>query len=100
MNAEELKTLAQDILTNKVFTDRHCRELQDLPLVFMPLALMTKEQAESTLGDVGMIYEYYDKAAPVGVNGLPVFMSFQKLTLAEAKQCSEFYKELKAKLVA
>lgn len=85
---EFLSQLAKDIATNLVFTDQHIRdgELDNLRSIFMPIALggfaeCTKEYVK----DIGMFYEYYDKAAPRSVNGYPCFFSVRLLSIHDTK---------------
>ncbi len=101
---QELKQLAIDIYDNKVFTDRHIREGESahrIAVIFMPIALgafKTKEEID----DLGLIYEYYDKASPRAINGYPSFFSFNTLTKAECEIMSthyDAYSELKNKFL-
>ena len=91
----ELKQLAMDIVDGKVFTDKHIPDNQQhmLTRVFIPLMLGGLEQInqDGLLDNVGMIYEYYSEAGPRGINGMPIFMSFRYLTVADAKRTFEFY---------
>ena len=84
-----------DIVDGKVFTDKHIPDNQQhmLTRVFIPLMLGGLEQInqDGLLDNVGMIYEYYSEAGPRGINGMPIFMSFRYLTVADAKRTFEFY---------
>jgi hypothetical protein len=83
---EELKEIALGIHKGHIFTDRHVRSAQELSLVFMPLIFLKEEQIDKIKKeDIGMVYEYMDKAGPRSVNGMPCFMSMQMITEAEAK---------------
>jgi hypothetical protein len=91
---EELRQLALDWLAGKLFTDHHCRA-DDLPLAFMPLALMKPSQiAELQGSDLGLIFEYVDKAGPRGINGMPFFFSMQILNRADAQVVMDLAKRL------
>lgn len=98
MTDEELKQVAVDIYDGKIFSDRHFsspEEAQSLiSVVFMPLgmgALKTKKQ----VADLGLVYEYFDKAGPRAVNGFPMFMSCRFLNKADAKKMFGFFEEYK-----
>ena len=74
MDEKNLRELAMDICDGKVFHDRMIdpnRFQQDVGMVFMPLALGGMEG----LKGIGLMYEYYDKAGPRSVNGMPCFFS-------------------------
>ena len=94
MTDDDIKTLARDIASNRVFTDRHIENPRDFPMVFMVLAFMGDEQhKEFTERDVGMVYEYMDKAGPTSCNGMPCFFSLQIITKAETIKVFEHVKE-------
>ena len=76
MNEKNLRELAMDICDGKVFHDRLInpeRFQQDVGMVFMPLALGGMEGLKEKT--IGLMYEYYDKAGPRSVNGMPCFFS-------------------------
>lgn len=97
---EELKQIAIDLVEGKIFSILNLRSPNDVTMVFLPIALgafneCTKEQIE----DIGLIYEYLDKAGPRAINGYPSFMSFQYLPRdlsMRVLELSEKYKKLKA----
>jgi hypothetical protein len=98
---EELKQLAQDILMDKVFTDRHLRNdnPQTFALVFMPFAMANAEQLEAMKKeDIGMVYEYLSEAGPRSINGLPTFFSCKRITKAETDKVFEYYEKFKKAL--
>lgn len=78
---ETLKQLAIDIVENKVFTDRNLNkeEYNKLFLIFIPLMFLQKEDKLNWKEDLGMFYEYYDKAGLGSINGSPIFYSVQLL---------------------
>jgi len=83
---EELSQIARDIVKRQVFTDRHVRSMDDLSLVFMVIPLGAfKDCAKEYVEDVGMIFEYMDKAGPRSINGYPMFLSMQILSKHDAK---------------
>lgn len=99
---DELKELCRDVYARHVFMDWMIwadkpdmtpdRIASDLRMVFMPLALVTADQAkEISEMDVAIIYEYMDRAGPQSVNGYPCFMSMRTLTEADASRWRELY---------
>jgi len=74
---EQLKQIALDIHKNLIFSTGHmeAHELQHVGTVFMPLALGATEKRSPE--SIGMIFEYYSKAGPRSINGMPIFMSCQ-----------------------
>lgn len=76
---ETLKQLAIDIVENKVFTDRNLneKEYDKLFLIFIPLMFLQKEDKLNWKEELGMFYEYYDKAYNRNINGNPIFYSMQ-----------------------
>jgi hypothetical protein len=70
---DEIKTVAADLVKGRIFTANDCPPDQITVLFFPLLALMSEGQLN--WDDIGMIYEYMDKAAPMGVNGLPFFFT-------------------------
>lgn len=85
-DAAYLTQLAIDIESGKVFTDWHCRDVEDIRTVFMPLMFGTLKGYD--LGSIGMIYEYMSEAGPMAVNNMPTFFSMRMLN----KQDSMFVK--------
>ena len=77
---EALTQLAKDIAMNLVFTSDHIHRNEwdnILGMVFMPIVLGAfSDYSEEARKDIGMIYEYYDKAGPQAINGYPIFFSF------------------------
>jgi len=50
-------------------------------------------EREAYIAGIGMIYEYYDKAGPRGINGKPIFSSCQLMSKGDADKFVEIYKE-------
>lgn len=97
----ELEQLAQDVVAGRVFTDRHCPNLEDLRMVFLALALADKEQIQELRKlDIGMLYEYLDQAGPRSINGMPCFFSFQYLNSEDFAKFAIKYKEIRELLEA
>jgi hypothetical protein len=96
MTDEEIKKLAEDMYKGFVFTDRHLNSVDELSMVFLPLALAGKELiGELQKMPTGMIYEYIDKAGPMGVNGMPVFTSFRVASVEDTKKIFDRYNKIK-----
>jgi len=96
LTEEEIKKLADDIYSGLVFTDRHIKNLDDISRVFMPLALLSGAQIEEFKVDMpGMIYEYIDKAGPLSIDGMPMFLSFRCLNQEDEKKVYEKYLQIK-----
>lgn len=93
---EQLKQIAIDFNAGLIFTDRDVRNPNDLSMVFMPLIFMTKEEWQSELSNVEIIFEYRSAAGPRAVNGMPIFMSFQTATKAECEKIDAYSKALLA----
>jgi len=87
LSEKELSQLAKDIATNLVFTSDHVRREEwdnILGMVFMPIALGAfSDMTEEAKKDIGMVYEYYDKAGPRSINGYPIFFSFRILNVKD-----------------
>lgn len=82
---DDLAKVAKDIFGNLIFTDRHARSAQDLSFVFPVVSMMKLKDLMDIADDIGMIYEYYEKAAPSSVNGMPMFFSCHFLNKHDAK---------------
>ncbi len=93
---EEVRTLAMDMVSGTVFTDRHCESVEEVRRIFIVLALMNPKQLKE-LGkrDIGMVYEHIDKASPRSINGKPCFFSFRTLTQKDTKRVLEEVKKLR-----
>ena len=93
---KEIKKLADDIYKGLVFTDRHIKYPNDVHRVFMPLILLKKEQLdEFEANPPGMVYEYMERAGPMAINGMPMFLSFRYLSQEDAKRVNEKYVQIK-----
>lgn len=100
---EYLTQLAKDIAMNLVFTDRHVRDfyITHLGMIFMPLILGAfADDTDEYKNDIGMIYEYYDKAGPRSVNGYPCFFSLCYLNKHDTMIVWEKYAKIKELLDA
>lgn len=50
---------------------------------------------EEQLKSIGMIYEYLSEAAPMGLNGGPVFMSLRMLNKEDSEKVWKYYEKYK-----
>jgi len=100
---DNLKQLAHDIYTGRVFTDRHVdlshRKDGTVGMVFLALGLLDMvELKKLKLQDIGMIYEYMEKQGPRGINGYPCFFSFYILSKTDSKKVDQYYAEIDSKM--
>lgn len=89
----ELRQLAMDIADGKVFgswmrDDGHLA-FQCVTALLPPEALQKMLDAK-----VAGLYEYYDKAEPRGINGMPAFFSYKVVLASEAPRLDQLVKEL------
>jgi len=96
MNEKELKQLAIDIVENKVFGTWQMNEndLSHMHIVFMPLIAISDEtKQEMRSNNTIHLYEYYDKAGPRSVNGMPCFFSFRSISKDDWDKVLKYAKE-------
>ncbi len=97
MPVEELKKLAVDYKESRIFTHLDIHNINDTSMVFMPIALMRKEDLEKLkASDPGLIYEHISEAGPRAINGMPMFMSFHSLNQEDTKRLFEMVGKLQA----
>lgn len=89
-----LRKIAWGIATDTIFTNRHCRNAQEMVNCFPILAMMKlcdrKYVAENP---PGLIWEYYSQASPRAVNGLPMFFSAHFLSKEDLPKMEAYLKE-------
>ena len=92
---EELRKLAMDVMGGSVFTDRHCKQADDINHVFLLIGLGGLEVLDylASFENV-MVYEYLEKAGPRSVNGMPSFLSYQLIVNEDVDRFVEIMKEL------
>lgn len=93
----DLKQIAMDLHDGKIFCDRQVNSPDDLSRVFMVIALggfagVPKEE----LKNIGLIFEYVDKAGTRSINGMPCFLSMQLLSQSDTIKMFGYYEEYKA----
>ena len=102
LSEQELSQLAKDIAMNLVFTSNHIRGYDvssTIGMVFMPVLFGAfSDMTEEARKDIGMLYEYYDKAGPRAVNGYPIFWSFRILNAKDRKVVWEKYDKIQEAL--
>jgi hypothetical protein len=111
---DELKQIAKDIYNVDIYTDRHC-QAHEITQSFMILMLMGPNGESSNdetsgkrdskilereieqkyyneyLNQIGLVYEYWDKRSPMGINGKPIFMSCHFLSKEDTEKMFGFY---------
>jgi len=95
LDEKKLRELAMDICDGKIFHDRMIgpdRLRQDVGMVFMPFALGALEGLKPKT--IGLMYEYYDKAGPRSVNGMPCFFSFRILHRNNLDDLQKYMEEI------
>jgi hypothetical protein len=70
---EEIKSLARDLVTNRIFLSNDPEEIK---LSFgVVLAFLKPDMID--FNEVAAVFEYYSEAGPMSINGLPSFFSLQ-----------------------
>jgi hypothetical protein len=84
VDSHELKKLAIDIVDGKVFGSWMLSKQEErlIPNIFLPIAVGGSEHLPQ---DVYGLYEYYDKALPLSVNGKPTFTSCKFITQSDCQ---------------
>ena len=90
---EELKQIAKDIVNGQIFTSMQVSQ-ESIPSVFMVLSFLDEESVKKLSKDLGMIYEYYSKALPRGINGNPCFASACTLNKKETTKVITYVKKI------
>ena len=83
----ELRTLALDIASGKVFTSNHIPsdDFRRLPTVFLPLALLDDAARQAFVANPpALIYQYWGvDMTTYGADGYPTFVSYCQLNQEE-----------------
>lgn len=96
---EELNVLARDMSKGLLFSNLHVPPGEDhmLATIFLPLGMGALNQYEDeSLRQIGIVYEYLNKAMPRGINGYPTFMSFRMLNRVDTEYVLTKYEKFKA----
>lgn len=62
---------------------------------FNKLGTTTNKAYEDWINNIGLVYEYYNQAGPMSVNGYPTFFSMCLLNKQDAKKIWEYYEKYK-----
>lgn len=89
-----LRKLAHDIEEGRVFTSNHIQNKKDISIVFMPLTMLNSVEFKriKKMKPV-FLYEEMSRALPMGVNGMPIFFSFNFLNQADYDQLTIYIKK-------
>lgn len=97
MDDLDLRMLAIDLADGNVFTNCHLDNPDQIASHFIPLGLGAfDKKTKKEISDIGMIYEYNNKALPMACNGKPMFISFSYLNKEDTLKLHAYYKEIKA----
>jgi len=81
LSVKEIKQIAVDLAEGKIFSNLHLQNQNDIPTVFMVMIFLSNEQRQQLIDDEAIfIFEYYDKANQLSVNGYPTFFSCRFMT--------------------
>jgi hypothetical protein len=82
LSDDDLREFIRDYLAGRIYTSAQIPEyeMRNLAMVFMPLALgALAEWSQAEFGQIGIFWEYLDKAGPRSINGMPGFFSFHMM---------------------
>lgn len=88
-SSDRLKQIAKDIYNDKIFITS---DIEIMKRNFLVFAFATPDQLPT---DAVAVYEYYSNAAPVALNGLPIFLSSYFLNEREANEVTMYIKKIK-----
>ena len=81
LTSKRIKEIAVDFAEGKIFSNLHVQNQNDLSSVFMIMIFLNEEQRQELVDDdIIFMYEYFDKANPISVNGYPTFFSCHFMT--------------------
>lgn len=90
LSDDELRKFVREYLAGEIYTSDNVRNQNDITLVFLPAAMGAFSQYNpDSLNDIGILWEYMNKALPRGINGMPMFMSLHvmhRLDWAKARK--------------
>ena len=89
---EDLKKLAVDFRSGKVFTDRDVNPSSMIGVIFMPIEFM--KLSKRNIEEIGLIYEYTSKAGSRALNGMPMFFSCRILHKKDFPILCEYVEKL------
>jgi hypothetical protein len=88
---ETLKQIAMDFVDNKIFSTAQMDASDFVVGIFVPLALF--QNASGWLQDAALVFEYYAKAGPICINGMPTFLSCRKIVLHDWPSFQHYVRE-------
>lgn len=93
-----INEVAKGIHARQIFTNFHIPEgsrSSMLGMIFMPIVFGAfQDMPEAEVDNIGMIFEYMDKAGPRSINGMPMFVSFGLLSKSDTKKVWDKVKKL------
>lgn len=83
-----LKQFVDDFMKDKLFTDKHLREVNEIRTVFMSIGLgVFSDRARHELSNIGVMYQRLSLSTGMSINGLPSFFNFELLNKADWERC-------------
>lgn len=91
----QLKKFAKDFQAGKIFCDQMVQKKEDIPMVFLPIAIMSDEDSKKVLAkDPAIVYEYLSEKQTLSWNGMPTFNTCQFLSCDELKKVCGYIEEI------
>ncbi len=99
---EELRQIAEDIVSDKIFTNLHVtgeEKYRQIKSVFLPIIFTSSDQLRSwDIDEITMIYEYMRKSIPSKIKGsYPTFFSMNILDNRDTNKVLEHVAEIRDK---
>lgn len=86
MSEENLKKFVDDLVSGRIFTSAQINDADMIGMVFMPLVLgALRGWSDTGLANIGVVWEYLDRAGPMSVNGYPAFFSMRLIHIDDWK---------------
>jgi hypothetical protein len=96
MSEEDMLRFVLDWCDGRIFSDQHVQQRaphrweETMALVFMPLAFgASANWTVEACSQLGIIYEYTDKALPRAINGMPCFLSMHVMHREDWMKCAD-----------
>lgn len=87
MTKEELRKFVLDVLSGAVFVSDQVRRMEDIGHVFLPVLFgALSDWDREALKQIGILWEYNNKALPRGINGMPMFTSCRMMHVEDWKR--------------
>lgn len=91
----ELREIAMAMYSGTIFSTLLVREDEDFTDIFFALKFLSAEDKRKLVEqEIGLFYEYISEAAPMSINGRPVFFSVRMLSKAETYRLWPMLKKL------